>query len=75
MNGAPIPADRIVHTELLPGARNWSFVVRRGFALRLTDRHGGYCSALFYNAQDRLERYNMADTLKAQHTAFLTRRR
>jgi len=74
MNGAPIPADRIVHTELLPGARNWSFVVRRGFALRLTDRHGGgNCSALFYNAQDRLERYNMADTLKAQHTAFLTR--
>jgi urea carboxylase-associated protein 2 len=66
--------DRIVHTELLPGARNWSFVVRRGFALRLTDRRGdGNCSALFYNAQDRLERYNMADTLKAQHTAFLTR--
>ena len=68
-----IDPARIVHTELLPGARNWSFVVRRGFALRLTDRRGGAnCSALFYNAQDRLERYNMADTLKAQHTAFLT---
>lgn len=69
-----IAPDRIVHAELLPGARSWSFIVRRGFALRLTDRRGGgNCSALLYNANDRLERYNMADTLKAQHTAFLTR--
>jgi uncharacterized protein len=69
-----IETDRIVHSDLLPGARNWSFIVRRGFALRLTDRRGGgNCSALFYNAQDKLERYNMADTLKAQHTAFLTK--
>ncbi|MEM1432573.1 MAG: urea amidolyase associated protein UAAP1 [Pseudomonadota bacterium] len=67
------PADA-VYDELLPGARNWSFVLRRGFALRLTDpRGGGNCSALFFNAQEKLERYNMADTLKAQHTAFLTR--
>jgi uncharacterized protein YcgI (DUF1989 family) len=29
-------------------------------------------SALFYNAEEKLERYNMADTLKAQHTAHLT---
>ena len=29
-------------------------------------------SALFYNAHDPLERYNMPDTLKAQFTAFLT---
>jgi urea carboxylase-associated protein 2 len=69
-----IESDRIVHSELLPGARNWSFIIRRGFALRLTDRRGGgNCSALFYNANDRLERYNMADTLKAQHTARLTK--
>ncbi len=69
-----VDSGRIVHRELLPGARNWSFIVRRGFALRLTDgRGGGNCSALFYNANDKLERYNMADTLKAQHTAYLTR--
>jgi len=29
-------------------------------------------SALFYNARDPIERYNMPDTLKAQFTAFLT---
>ena len=33
---------------------------------------GACVSALFYNARDPLERYNMADTLKAQYTAFLT---
>jgi hypothetical protein len=63
-----------VHHELLPGARSWSFVLRRGFTLRLTDHKGGAnCSALFFNAHEKLERYNMADTLKAQHTARLTR--
>ncbi len=68
-----IDPTRIVHRELLPGARNWSFVIRRGCALRLTDRHGGAnCAALFFNAHEKLERYNMADTLKAQHTAYLT---
>jgi urea carboxylase-associated protein 2 len=29
-------------------------------------------AALFYSREQPLERYNMADTLKAQHTAFLT---
>jgi urea carboxylase-associated protein 2 len=41
--------------------------------LRITDTSGKACvSALFYNAREPLERYNMADTLKAQFTAFLT---
>ena len=63
-----------VHREILPGARNWSFILRRGYLLRLTDPRGGAnFSALFYNATEKLERYNMADTLKAQHTARLTR--
>lgn len=74
MNNETIPEGRVVHSELLPGARSWSFIIRRGFALRLTDRHGGAnCSALLYNANDTLERYNMADTLKAQHIAYLTK--
>ena len=73
MSPEPTLSD-VVHRELLPGARNWSFVVRRGYTLRLTDHKGGAnCSALFFNAHERTERYNMADTLKAQHTAGLTR--
>jgi urea carboxylase-associated protein 2 len=60
--------------ELVPGGAHWSGLVRRGTTLRLMDIDGGAnVSMLLYHAEDRLERYNMADTLKAQHTAFLTR--
>jgi len=41
--------------------------------LRLTDVEGrASVAALLYNADHPLERYNMADTLKAQYTARLT---
>ena len=59
--------------EVIPGGCHWSGFIRRGTALRFTDLDGGAnLSALFYNPEDKLERYNMPDTLKAQHTAFLT---
>lgn len=58
--------------DLVPGAHT-SLVLRRGLALRLVDLEGGAnVSALLFNHEDRLERYNMPDTLKAQHTAYLT---
>jgi urea carboxylase-associated protein 2 len=60
--------------EHLREGSHWSGVLRRGTTLRLTDVDGGAnVAALFYNYEDRLERYNMADTLKAQHTAYLTK--
>ena len=59
--------------ETLRGGQAWSRRLGRGQILRLTDTAGSACvSALFYNAREPLERYNMADTLKAQYTAFLT---
>ncbi|MEZ0233029.1 MAG: urea amidolyase associated protein UAAP1 [Methylophilaceae bacterium] len=59
--------------EVIPGGNHWSGLIRRGTALRFTDIEGGAnLSALFYNPEDKLERYNMPDSLKAQHTAFLT---
>ncbi|WP_029525146.1 urea amidolyase associated protein UAAP1 [Polaromonas glacialis] len=68
-----IPADRLLWEEHLPGGNHWSGRLRRGTALRLTDLQGGAnVSALFYNAEQPLERYSMPDTLKSQHTAFLT---
>lgn len=58
----------------LRGGEVWSRIVRRGQLLTLVDVAGGATpAALFYNAAQPLERYNMADTLKAQHTAKLTR--
>ncbi len=62
-----------VHQLTVPGARTWSWLLRRGYALTLTDLEGGAnCSVLLFNALEKSERYNMADTLKAQHTAMLT---
>jgi urea carboxylase-associated protein 2 len=55
-----------------PGA-TWSHVLKRGTALRITDLEGGAnAGALFYNFECPVERYNMPDTLKAQHIARLT---
>ena len=60
-------------TLVLAGGQAWSRRVRRRQVLRLTDDAGAACvSALLFNADDPLERYNMADTLKAQFTAYLT---
>jgi urea carboxylase-associated protein 2 len=55
-----------------PGA-SWSHVLKRGTALRLIDLEGGAnAGAMFYNFECPVERYNMPDTLKAQHIARLT---
>src|SRR5258708_548904 len=71
--GLPPAAPGALREEQLRGGDQWSGVVRRGHALRLTDHTGGASvAALFFNAAQPLERYNMPDTLKAQFTAFLT---
>jgi len=68
----PLSRHNMLWEETIPGGAHWSFVMKRGTALRLTDVEGGAnLSTLFYNREEKLERYNMADTLKAQHTAHL----
>lgn len=70
----PLSQTNLLWEETIPGGAHWSFAMKRGAALRLTDAEGGAnLSALFYNREEKLERYNMADTLKAQHTAYLTK--
>src|SRR4030095_8915631 len=67
-------ADMLILWEetVQPGA-TWSHVLKRGTALRLTDIEGGAnAGALFYNFECPVERFNMPDTLKAQHIARLT---
>ncbi len=64
---------QLLWDETMPGGTQWSGVLRRGVTLRLEALlAGANASALFYNYDDKIERYNMPDTLKAQHTAFLT---
>jgi urea carboxylase-associated protein 2 len=65
--------SQLILDEPLRGGQMWSRVLRRGQTLRLTDLEGGAAvAALFYNAEELSERYNMPDTLKAQHIARLT---
>lgn len=57
----------------LEAGEHWSGILRRGTTLRLTALEAGAnVAALLYNFELLSERYNMPDTLKAQHTAFLT---
>lgn len=69
---AVAPAGCLWH-DILPGGASWSLILRRGNALRIEDVEGrANVSALFHNYDCPVERYNMPDTLKAQHTAHLT---
>jgi hypothetical protein len=65
-------AEPLVLEDRLPPGRHHALVVRRGYTLRLTDLQGGAnVGLLAFHFDDRTDRYNMADTLKAQHTAML----
>jgi urea carboxylase-associated protein 2 len=64
---------RVLWTERFPGGAHWSYRVRRGTTLRFIDVDGrANVSVLLYRADERMERLNVPDTLKAQHTAHLT---
>lgn len=64
--------DQVLYREVIRGGGMWSGLLRRHRILRLTDLEGGAnVAALFYNRENYLERYNMSDTLKAQHIARL----
>ena len=72
-HSTPFSPELVLWTEAMPGGTHWSGRVRRGTTLRFTDVQGrGNVSALLFNFDERTERYNMPDTLKAQHTARLT---
>lgn len=69
-----IAAKEAIFTDHIPGAAHWSLVIPKGHVVRFTDLEGGAnLSALFYNPDNLLERYNAPDTLKCQHTFKLTR--
>lgn len=66
--------DSVLWEETIQGGASWSQVLRRGTALRITDLQGGAnAGTIFHNFECPVERYNMPDTLKAQHIARLTK--
>jgi urea carboxylase-associated protein 2 len=73
MTAAPHLMTPLLWEDEIPGGTHWSGLLRRGVALRLIALgDDANVAALFYSREQPLERYNMADTLKAQHTAHLT---
>ncbi|MDR1942011.1 MAG: DUF1989 domain-containing protein [Endomicrobium sp.] len=64
----------ILHSKILKPGEKWSSWISRGKILRFRALEAGAnVSLLAYNSKDLSERYNMPDTLKAQHSAFLTK--
>lgn len=64
----------VLFSELVPGGAHWSYVLPRGTTLRITALEAGAnFSCVLYSAKEKLERYNMPDSLKAQHTAHYTK--
>lgn len=67
---AGLAAGDVLWSELIPGGHHWSWRVQRGRALRFVALDSDVnLSMVLYAAHDKLERYNMPDSLKAQHTA------
>ncbi|MEZ5706453.1 MAG: DUF1989 domain-containing protein [Burkholderiaceae bacterium] len=57
-------------SEVLPGGSHWSWRMPRGSAIRFVALQArANLSLVMYAAHEKLERYNMPDSLKAQHTA------
>ncbi len=58
--------------EKLPGGAYWHGVIKRGKTLRIQDLAGSQgVSIVCYNADNPIERLNVADTAKIQFNAFL----
>lgn len=73
MNSVSFYSATPLWEDLIPGGHHFSARIRRGTVLKLTAL-APVANAAFYcvNSEEKLERFNMPDSLKAQHTAFLS---
>ena len=61
--------NAVLYEDVLPGGSHWSFLLNAGVQLRLLDIEGGGNAAMLaYNPDNPLERLNLPDSLKCQHT-------
>ena len=69
-----LAGEDVLFSELVPGGGHWSYTLPRGTTLRITAlEDGANLSVVLYSAKEKLERYNMPDSLKAQHTAHYSK--
>lgn len=73
MNPSRYHDSQVLWEEKLLGGHHWSGRIQRGTVLQF-QALGAEANVSLYcvNAAEKLERFNMPDSLKAQHTAFLT---
>jgi urea carboxylase-associated protein 2 len=70
----PKTSETLLFEDEIPGGGMWSMRLRRHQTLRITALgDGANVGLMAYNSEDPLNRLNLPDTLKAQHTAKLTR--
>ncbi|HZH58711.1 MAG TPA: urea amidolyase associated protein UAAP1 [Metabacillus sp.] len=63
-----------IFSKIIPVGGKWSGTIGKGKLVRFTALgNGANLSTLMYHAHNLTERYNMPDTLKAQHTSHLTK--
>lgn len=61
-------------SKIIPAGGKWSVIIGKGKLVRFTALGvGANLSTVMYHANNLTERYNMPDTLKAQHTSHLTK--
>lgn len=66
-------SDTLLYQDVLGAGCHWSLTVRRGHSLKLVaEEAGANVGMLLYNPYNPLERINVPDTLKCQHTFRLT---
>ena len=57
------------YTTTIPGGWHWSFRLRKGMQMHLTDLQGGAnVGMVFFNPENLFERLNVPDSMKCQHT-------
>ena len=76
IDAAPLAAAAVLRRETIPGGWYWTSQISRGETLRLLNVSATPGVSLFaWNAKDRSERYNSADTIKVQWTSELRKGR
>ena len=69
-----LAGETVLFSERVPAGGHWSYTLPRGTTLRMTAlEDGANLSVVLYSAKEKQERYNMPDSLKAQHTAHFTK--
>ena len=72
----PIPADRLIPSETVPGGWYFATRLKRGEAIRIAQPNGMSSVALIaWNAGDPSERLNLPDTVKVQWTTAIAKGR